>query len=450
MTKDTNYFSSTFSSYESLNLANFQIFKKAISNISDVVQPKKDPVKKIPVFWPIENKLNSIMEFFYIFNTNIIPILTSSHLSPAKHQQLKKNYPLIAWYNAQKKQIEGKIELIDNIGDLIFLSSGSTGVEKLVVAKYLAMEKNIVEIDKQQSLKKIVSTALCLPLNYSYPFINQLLWAIFTEKKLHILPPNVLIANWIEYLNTNKIEMLCLVGCQAEWLKKMRFDEIKPFEHIKRINFAGSPFPYEYLSFLKKVFPQASFYNNYGCTEALPRISIKKIHFKKFSINNVGKPLPHTKVKINSSNELLFQSKGMFEGYLSQDLKLSPRDSYVLSGDIVELVDDELFIKGRNDDIINPHGNKISISWIKSRLKEKFPSLSIEIISRRNDSDLHYFLVQQQEKKKINKKEIESYIKSNLESFVWPKSINQLPQWPLLENGKLDKGFLKKKTKQLW
>ncbi|MBF0447679.1 MAG: amino acid adenylation domain-containing protein [Magnetococcales bacterium] len=165
----------------------------------------------------------------------------------------------------------------------------------------------------------------------------------------------------------------------------------RPLPDMKKILFAGEPFPIEDLKRLRKLLPEPDFYNLYGATEVnvcvcqpIPKI-IPDERDRPFPL---GKPCSHIQVRvvteagreaeIGEPGELWIQGKAVMSGYL-QDAGGVDRKNQVLAdgeggawhqtADIVAWTSNgALNFIGRRDRVIKRQGYRISLLEIETAL----------------------------------------------------------------------------------
>ena len=186
----------------------------------------------------------------------------------------KNKEPFILW-NSNTKTDNSLFEGIDLKKDgfssnvfLIYLWFNRDA--KLIVAsKDRAV--GICEKIYAQLLYQCQDIVVSLPLTYSFAFINQFVYSGLSSKSLivsnGISKPN-------EYLKITKFKGFNarLVGSQFNILKKYIGSLV--FPNVRIINFAGGKFPQQEVEVIERMFPNAQIFNNYGCTEAVPRLTV--------------------------------------------------------------------------------------------------------------------------------------------------------------------------------
>ncbi len=210
-------------------------------------------------------------------------------------------------------------------------------------------------------LESVKSTGILLPVCYSYSLINQLLWAIYYEKNTYI--NNTLMGPFepFLYLDRHKTEMVCMVSAQIGLITKIDYSTMPKLESVKVVNFAGSPFPYANLDDLKKLFPNAKFVNNYGCTEAMPRLTMREVIDDNENRSNVGPAIGDIELKIDGEDKvgpIMFRGSSTAIGKITQAGEFEPFSDWINSGDHGHLENGTLHIAGRRDQIVKIQGER--------------------------------------------------------------------------------------------
>ena len=117
----------------------------------------------------------------------------------------------------------------------------------------------------------------------------------------------------------------------------------------------------EQLPTLRQLFPRASITNNYGCAEAMPRLTVRSAEANELSAN-VGRPLPGIELSADDTQLLRFRSVygavAVFEGGRLREIGT---EDWVPTGDLAEQEDDGTWrLLGRTGEVFKRHGEKVS------------------------------------------------------------------------------------------
>lgn len=158
-----------------------------------------------------------------------------------------------------------------------------------------------------------------------------------------------------------------------------------------------------------------------------------------------GKPLPGVNLRLSAEGEVQIKSKGVFPGYyLNPEATEAARtsDGFWRTGDIAELRDGYVYIRGRVQERIRRFGYTISprdVEWAM----HKHPKVNdIYVMGQQLDGQpddkMVYFIVSS-----LSDDEIKEYCKANL-LFAWrPDQIVRLDELPRTRSGKVKIGELK-------
>nr|WP_277619258.1 class I adenylate-forming enzyme family protein [Legionella norrlandica] len=138
---------------------------------------------------------------------------------------------------------------------------------------------------------------------------------------------------------------------------------------IAAIVSAGAPLPTALRMDLKEIFPNAVIYNNYGLTEASPRVLTYSSKDPLFMENYAGYLIGDWEAKLSDEGELLIRGRQMMLGYLGEEESPKVQNGWLYTGDIAEILPNGLItIKGRRDNIVNIGGEKVNISEIEHKI----------------------------------------------------------------------------------
>lgn len=249
---------------------------------------------------------------------------------------------------------------------LILFSSGTTGKKKGIILSHSAINNNADNINSYMLLNENSKLYLCRNLSHSSTIVGELLVCLHTGAKLFIGNPISTPLHLVNYINEFNIDILCInsgaLRLIGNYLLKNNIDCA-----LKEIYLSGSILYKTDRDYFESVFKHQKIYNVYGLTECGPRISSQKIGFKdKYSC---GKLLPNTIVKIKNNegieiNEgeiglIYVKNNSMLKEYLVGNSKNMFIDGYFCTNDLGYVNENELFIVGRNDDMIIKNGHNI-------------------------------------------------------------------------------------------
>jgi acyl-CoA synthetase (AMP-forming)/AMP-acid ligase II len=257
-------------------------------------------------------------------------------------------------------------------GHFIMLTSGTTGSPKLVIGNRQRSEQLATVLHHEQHSEPVSETIVLLPLSYTYAFVNQWLWAHTHQRTLRITPgladPKVL----ADAFGATSHAMICLVGVQVPLL--INYLGASSFPGVIRIHFAGGRFPQERLTELRTMFPNAEVFNNYGCAEAMPRLTLRRAE-RADEATDIGLPLPGIELKCGEGSALMFRSPYGAVGVVEDGRYNAIRaDDWVPTGDLADQTESGSWrLLGRASEVFKRHGEKVSLQSLASTVTEVWP-----------------------------------------------------------------------------
>ncbi len=322
-------------------------------------------------------------------------------------------------------------------GHFALLTSGTTGDPKLVIGSRVRAQRLVEVLHHLQGSEPVGEAILTLPLTYSYALVNQWLWARCYGRRLVVTrglgQPDALRAA----LRRADQAMLCLVGVQVPLM--VRYFPGESFPGMIRVHFAGGRFPQKELDTVRAFFPNAQIYNNFGCAEAMPRLTLRKAEDADEAAD-VGRPLPGVELRAGDGGRLLFRSRYGAVAMVDQHgaRHFGPQD-WVPTGDLGEPGERGTWrLTGRHSEVFKRHGEKISLAALLTSVERCWPGQAAFYREADRDGEDGHVLA-------LAPRPAEDQLRTILISFRtshsrahWPLRIESIEALPLLPNGKVD------------
>lgn len=317
------------------------------------------------------------------------------------------------------------------------LTSGSTGEPKLILGNKERSRNLVHVLHKLQDSEPVAETICTLPLTYSYAFVNQWLWSHVFNRRLQLTggfsEPDRLKETFARAENA----MLCMVGGQVPLVRQYFPKSV--FPGIIRLHFAGGRFPQEQLGFLCERFPNAQIFNNYGCAEAMPRLTLRRAE-EASQADHIGFPLPGIEMTTDGEKRLLFRSPYGAVAYLDDTgfHAIAPED-WVPSGDLGERLDNGGWrLLGRANEVFKRYGEKISLPQLLTTVKKHWQGEAAFYQEVDQSGERACILVLSPTPGKQEVRQVLIGFRDNHTRPHWPVRIESVEQIPLLPNGKTD------------
>jgi acyl-CoA synthetase (AMP-forming)/AMP-acid ligase II len=322
-------------------------------------------------------------------------------------------------------------------GHFILMTSGSTGQPKLIVAKKARAERLVEVIHAAQDDEPAAETIACLPLSYSYAFVNQWLWSYHMRRKLVPTEGFTRPDELKHALDNASDAMVCMVGVQVPLLRNLLGRH--KFPGVIRLNFAGGRFPQEQLPHLREIFPNADILNNYGCAEAMPRLTIRRASEADLAAN-IGSPLPGVELRSIEDDQLLFRSPyravACIEGGTFRSIA---DDEWIETGDLGRATENGTWILlGRKSEVFKRFGEKISLPALQSALQRVWHGELAFYRETDSMGENGHVMVLAPHPDKEQLKAIMMEFRRDFARPHWPLRVESTERLPRLPNNKVD------------
>ena len=446
----------------------FSLWEDGIIYSKDYFATKMDELKTRlknvspgPVLFELGSKPRDVFYLLALLYLKFKPIIVTTENPIEMRVRYFEKYCIPYFYlgslvDPEKKEINYSPLNCDSFL-LCLTTSGSTGEPKVIAASSESLTHGIIAINKAQGLDAVKSTGQFLPLYYSYAFVNQLLWAVYYEKRLDLTQGMVNPVVTLSKLREVQSEMICMVAPHIRILHKLGMIQEKYcLNSVKVVNFAGGPFPLDRLDEIEFLFPNGEIYNNYGCTEALPRVAIGNVKRGNIESTKVGPPIESVNVCVRNPDEkgvgnLFIRGNSIAIGEVNEKLNVQnfSDDGWVFTGDQGYLDSKGLLhICGRIDQIAKISGERVSLLAVDNAFLSH-PNISDAFSATFADEDKEkQLMVCVHLRNEMQRKDLLELLKTKLPKPAWPRSIFQVNSWLSLNNGKPDRKEMARKALQ--
>jgi long-chain acyl-CoA synthetase len=257
----------------------------------------------------------------------------------------------------------------DEAGLLLF-TSGSSGEPKGVLLARGGIVANIDAILDYLPVVRFPRTAIVLPLVYSYALVGQ----AFTTLRAG---GTVLLVNDMPY-PAKQLELMVRFGASgfSSVATSLRLVSRAAAAGAARpalgyVASAGGPLDGATRDLVREVFPAARLFNQYGLTEASPRVTALSDEEPPFWQGSVGRAIRGVEVEI-VGGELVVRGPSTMLGYLDQPEEtarvLGPGG--LRTGDVGRMdADGYVWVEGRHDGVVKVGGERVGVEEVAAVLR---------------------------------------------------------------------------------
>lgn len=247
----------------------------------------------------------------------------------------------------------------DDIAQILY-TSGTTGTPKAVNISHRALANTTHRLIEIMELTSEIKEYIGVPVNYSFGFGRCR--AVSLAGGHFYLPEKFDPFEIAEMLKEDQINAISAVP--SLWRVLLSAAALFPPEIGDKVRWIeiGS----QYMSEAEKrqladLFPKANIVQHYGLTEA-SRSTFLKIHERK-ALDSVGKPyFADVEIKVTSKGRIAIKGPHTASAIVSEESTKSYNHlaDWFETTDLGEIIDGYLYFKGRDDDVINCGGVKLS------------------------------------------------------------------------------------------
>lgn len=387
-----------------------------------------------------------------IISISKIDVLAISKTSEKKFRNIK--IKKINYENIIIKNKTFKKNINTSSNAYIIFTSGSTGEPKGVPILKKSLFHYINWLKKNFIVKKNNRCSQFPNIGFDLSVVD--IFSTICSGGTLVVPKNLFYRNFpAKFIKEKKITHSVFVPSFIDLMSNsMQINQVN-FKLLKKLFFCGEPL---YETQIKKLFlanRNLKIINAYGPTEATvscTKLNLNRYNFKKYCNKTVsiGKSVNGMEIKLlkfsennEKYSEILLTGPQVFKGYLNNKklnntkfIKLNNK-TYFKTGDLVEVINKNIFFKKRIDAQIKIKGYRVELDEIDTFIR-KYGVQQTKTIYKH--SKLNCFVVC---KKSLIPK-IKKYLKLVLPEYMIPSSIINLKSLPKNLNDKIDINKLSK------
>ena len=414
------------------------------------------------VFCLCGNTIGSLAGYVSFVNNDDATLMLDAHIEHDAFETLFETYhPRYVWApdefdvpDSASKLFAEKEYVLWEIGSndtpvnvnlsVLLTTSGSTGSPKLVRLSKTNLESNARSIIEYLHITAEERPITGLPRYYSFglSIINSHLLAGAT---LLLTPASYVEREFWQFANENSFTSFSGVPYTFEIMKKLKLWK-QPMPTLRTLTQAGGKLSNELLQFfMEKYEPQGvKFYLMYGQTEATARMSYLEPEYGLTKLGSIGKGIPDGTFSLidddgrviegaNIVGELVYEGANVSLGYAECAADLMKGDDnhgMLHTGDLACRDEDGFyFIAGRKKRFLKLFGNRISLDYVETLLKEK----QKECVCVGDDSKLIIYTTDNN----YDENEIIDFIVSRTKIVRTVFSVRHINEIPRSESGKI-------------
>ena len=339
----------------------------------------------------------------------------------------------------------------------IIYTSGTTGKPKGVMLSHTNLIANANSIVEYLHLASDDRMMVVLPFSHSYG--TSLLT---TRMKVG---GTLVIDNRFAYPNAilgtmDAEEITGFAGVPSHYAMLLRRSALRKYElpKLRYVTQAGGALAPSLIQEFTGILPHVKFYVMYGQTEASARLSYLDPDLLSMKLGSVGKAIPGVELDVLSKNgakvasgeigEIVARGENVMVGYWNspEETASALRDGQLFTGDLARVDEDGfIYIVGRNKDMINSGGNRVSpleVEEVVCQLAGVSECVAVGIPDELLGEAIK-LLVVTDGLAAVTREYIEGFCKENLASFKVPKHIEIVTSLPKTASGKTKRAELR-------
>jgi acyl-coenzyme A synthetase/AMP-(fatty) acid ligase len=262
-------------------------------------------------------------------------------------------------------------ELPRTEASLVLRTSGSTGTPKYPEFSLGAVRESARRIARYMALSPYDRVAILQPLEHGFTLVGQLLASAVSGATV-VAARSAYLDERVERIVEGETTVISAVPFVLRELLDFGLEGVR----LRAIGSAGGLLAPALAERLLAMFPDVVLWNQYGCTEAGPRLTACPSTSAAFAYGSVGRAiegvvLSTTPVSMSEDDggEIVFATETAMRGYLG-DARATEEARFGRgwrTGDLGRIDEDgHVHIDGRTDDIVKVRGLKVSLLAVQA------------------------------------------------------------------------------------
>jgi acyl-coenzyme A synthetase/AMP-(fatty) acid ligase len=344
-------------------------------------------------------------------------------------------------------------------------TSGSTGLPKIVPLQAAGVDAFTDWAAEQFEIKPGTVVANYAPLNFDLCLLD--IWTTLKHGGTVALVDQDRAtqgAYLADLVNDNQVNVLQAVPMLYRLLIDVNREDGRTFPSVRQVITTGDKIPASSLAELPTLFPNARFYNVYGCTETNDSLVHEFLGLADGNVPTnipVGQPIPGVIVRVQQEDgtplegtgtgEFMvwtpFQTRGYLKSSLNEGRFVTLEDdggrTYYKSGDIVRRHEDgTLTLEGRSDFYVKVRGVRVSTQVVEQAIQEHPAVVEVAVIAVPDElagARLHA-TVRREPEAKLNSLQLRQHCATRLARTEMPSTIQIVTEpLPKTSTGKVDR-----------
>lgn len=343
----------------------------------------------------------------------------------------------------------------------LIYTSGTTGDPKGVMHTHQSLLFVLGSINEYLGFTHDDRLFSALPLNFGYGLF-QWFSAVQAGATL-VLERSFLYAGQVfQRMNNEAVTSFACVP--TVFAMMLAYDAKQPlcFPSVRILTNAAAALPVEFISGIRRLFPNAQLYKMHGQTECI-RCAYLNPDLAELKPDSVGHAIPGIELLLLDENRqvvaqgdvgtLYVRGPHLMRGYWNQPEKTAdvlvpaalPNEFMLKTGDLFRQdADGDLYFVARSDEIIKSHGEKVSPAEVENTIY-RLPAVQEVVVAGIPDPLLGQAVcafVVVREGETVSIQQIKHICSERLENYMVPKHVLLLPELPRTDNGKLSRKLI--------